>query len=118
MSGTVRGPYGRGKRIGKNGPTFAIHNKDRKLDKIGIGYSGDFTSITWEDIATYVKYDVFDNDFFVVGNRLYRQKKGIAIGGIISAQLAELFCMCKELNFLSQSKETQARQKNIYPPGH
>ena len=63
-----------------------MHNKNKKMDKIGIGYSEDYTNITWDDIQTYIRYDVFDNDFFVVGNRLLRQKKGIAIGGIISAQ--------------------------------
>ena len=112
------GPFGRGKRIGSNVPTFAVHNKNRKLDKIGTGYSGVCTNITWKDIVSYMNYDGFDNDFFVVGNRLFRQKKGIAIGGIISAQLAELCCMGKELNFLSQTKETQFRQQAKYlPPG-
>ena len=110
------GPRGRGKRIRKKGPTFAVHNKNRKLDKIGIGYSGDYTNVSWEDIATYMNYDLFDSDFFVVGNHLFRQKKGIAIGRIISAQLAELFCMGKELQILSQTKEAQARQQAKYLP--
>ena len=108
------GLTGRGKRIGSNGPNFAVHNKNRKLDKIGIGYSGDFTNVTWKDIVTYMNYDIFDNDFFVVGNRLFRQNKGIR--GIVSAQLAVLFCMGKELNFLSQTKQTQARQQAKYLP--
>ena len=73
------GPRGRGKRIGSKGPIFAVHNKNRKMDKIGIGYSEDYTNITWKDIQTYIKYDVFDNNFFVIGNPLLCQKKGIAI---------------------------------------
>ena len=52
-------PRGRGKRIGRKGPIFAIHNKDRKLDKIGIGHSGDYTNVSWEDIATNMNYNVF-----------------------------------------------------------
>ena len=110
------GPMGGGKQIGGNGPIFAVHNKNRKLDKIGIGYSGHFTNVTWEDIVTYMNYDIFDNYFFVVGNRLFRQKKGIAIGGIISAQSAELFCMGKELHFSSQTQQTQAKQQAKYLP--
>ena len=88
------------------------------MDKIGIGYSEDYTHITWEDIQTYIRYDVFDHNFFVVGNRLWRQKKGIAIGGIISAQLAELFCMGKELQFLSQTVEAQKQQQAKFLPKH
>ena len=112
------GPRGRGKRIGSKGPIFAVHNKNKKMDKIGIGYSEDYTNITWDDIQTYIRYDVFDNDFFVVGNRLLRQKKGIAIGGIISAQLAELFCMAKELKFLSQTVKAQKQQQAKFLPPH
>ena len=95
-----------------------MHNKNKKMDKIGIGYSEDYTHITWEDIQTYIRYDVFDHNFFVVGNRLWRQKKGIAIGGIISAQLAELFCMGKELQFLSQTVEAQKQQQAKFLPPH
>ena len=70
---------GRGKRIGRDGPVFALRNKNRKLDKIGTGYSEGYTNTTWKEIETYIKYVVFNNDFFVVGNRLFRQKKGITI---------------------------------------
>ena len=108
------GPFGRGNRIGSNLPISAVHTKNIKLDKFGSGYSGDFTNMTWKDIVTYMNYDVFDNNFFVVGNRLFRQKKGIAIGGIISAQLAEICCTGKEPNFLSQTKETKFRQQAKY----
>ena len=70
------GPTGRGKRI------EAVLNKDRKLDKRGMGYSEDTnTNVTWKNIPPYIKCNVFDSDFFVPGNILFRQKKG----GIISA---------------------------------
>ena len=108
------GPFGRGNRIGSNLPISAVHTKNIKLDKFGSGYSGDFTNMTWKDIVTYMNYDIFDNDFFVVGNRLFRQNKGIR--GIVSAQLAVLFCMGKELNFLSPTKETQTRPQAKYLP--
>ena len=54
--------------------------------------------------------------YFLVGNRFFGQNKGSAIGGIISAQLAELFGICKELYFLSQTKQTQANQQAKYLP--
>ena len=38
----------------------------------------------------------------MVGSRLLRQRRGIAIGGIISAQMAELYCMAQEVSFLRQ----------------
>ena len=46
------GPTGRGKRIGRDRPIFAVPGKNRQLDKIGIGYSEDYTNITWKDIET------------------------------------------------------------------
>ena len=73
-----------------------------------IGYSEDYTDIMWKDIKTYIKYYVFDNDLFVVGNH---QKKDIVIGGIILVPLAELFYIGKELQFLSQSERIRAGQQ-------
>ena len=73
------GPTGRGKRIGQERPIFAVHKKNRKLDKIGIGYSDDYTNMTWKDVEAYIKYNYFHSNFFVVGNRFLHQRKGIAI---------------------------------------
>ena len=61
---------------------------------------------------------MFDNDLFVVGNRLLHQKKGVAIGGIILVQLAELFCMGKELKFMTQTVEAQKQQQAKLLPPH
>ena len=47
-------------------------------------------------------YEVRYNDLFVLGTRVLRQKKGLAIGGMISAQRASLYCMYKEHMFYSQ----------------
>ena len=53
----------------------------------------DYTNIAWKDIQTYITYDVFGNDFFVVGNRLLRQKKGNTIRRIMSTQLHGQTCL-------------------------
>ena len=96
-----------------------MHNKNTKLDKKGTGYSDDHTNITWKDTESYIKYDAFDNDLFVIENRLLREKKGIAIGGITLARLAELSCTGKEVQLLSQTEHAQAKQEAKYlPPGH
>ena len=49
-------------------------------------------------VLAFCKFDIFANDTFYVGSRVYRQKRGLAIGGTGSAQLASI-CL-----FMSQNK--------------
>ena len=67
---------------------FAINRVDRKLDRVGTGYTKYFTNITFQDLLDFVRYDVLYNDIFTVDGRVLRQKRGVAIDGTCSAQLA------------------------------
>ena len=49
----------------------------------------------------FLRFDIFHNDIFVIGNAIYEQIKGIAIGGTISAPCANAFCLMREHRFYS-----------------
>ena len=61
---------------------------DGNLDRVGTGYTKYFANITFQVALDFVRYDVLYNDIFTVGGRVLRQKRGVAIGGTCSAQLA------------------------------
>ena len=43
---------------------FAINRVDRKLYRVGTGYTKYFTNITFRDVLDFVRYDVLYNDIF------------------------------------------------------
>ena len=67
---------------------FALNRADRKLDRLGIGYTKYFTNIKFSEVLNYCRFEVHENDIFTVGGRVFRQKRGVAIGGTCSAQAA------------------------------
>ena len=52
-------------------------------------------------LQDFLRFDIFHNDIFVIGNAIYEQIKGIAIGGTISAPCANAFSLMRENNFYS-----------------
>ena len=47
-------------------------------------------------LLSALMFDLQPNDLFTVGGTFFRQKRGVATGGLCSAQLAELYCiMCE-----------------------
>ena len=52
-------------------------------------------------MCRYLHFDLFENDLFLLGTRVFRQRRGVAIGGMLSAQCASLYCMYKEFQWLS-----------------
>ena len=90
-------------RVGSNGLLFSIHRRNRKLDRLGRGYTSDFHILSMSDVLAYMNFDVYHNDIFVIGSRVAKQKRGVAIGGLCSAQAAQLFCMMRELSFNTSS---------------
>ena len=85
----------RGKR-GKD-ILFAINRFDRKLDRLGTGYGKYYTNLTFTNVLNFCSYS---NDLFVFCNRVMRQKRGLAIGGTDSAQLASItLSVAKELYY-------------------
>ena len=74
--------------------------------------------VSWDDISKYLDYDLEDNASFVVANRVFTQLRGIAIGGVISAQCAELYCMGQEQKYLSLPKDARTKKKHKFVPPH
>ena len=48
------------------------------------------TNIKFSDILRFCEFDIFHNDIFTVGGSVFRQVRGLAIGGTGSAQLANI----------------------------
>jgi hypothetical protein len=70
---------------------------DKKLDRMGKAPEKTSISVSLTEVLRYVEWDVFSNTLFVVHTLVLNQgAKGVPIGGFISAQLAEAWCMYKE----------------------
>ena len=50
-----------------------------------------------QEVRAFCKFDIFANDTFYVGSRVYRPKRGLAIGGTRSAQLASICFFMSEI---------------------
>ena len=92
----------RGKRKVANELRFAICRDDKKLDHIGVGYAKNFDTFTFSEVLAFATYEVQRNDLFVVGDRVFRQVRGVAIGGTLSAQLSYLYAIHREHQFFDR----------------
>ena len=95
---------------------FAVHKNVRWLDRMGQGTSRDFINISEQDLLTFLRLELFQNTVFTVGSRVYRQVRGVAIGGTASAQCASLFCMWKEYQALKWPKRYNKGMSAHLPP--
>ena len=69
-----------------------------ELDRVGTTSSDHFVVITGQQVKTYVEFELFDNCFFTMGPLIMLQgTAGIPIGGFLSAQLTELWCIWREV---------------------
>ena len=69
----------------------------KKLDRPGKGASNDFVNMSDDQVLRYVLFDIHEDTLFAFGNLiLSRGRKGVPIGGFLSAQLAEIWCSWKE----------------------
>jgi hypothetical protein len=91
----------KGVRKGKGGPWFAIHKTNNKLDEMRRAYHEDFENFSWEEIRPFIHWEIFNHDIFTVGSRIMRQTRGMPIGGVMSAQLASIFCMVREHEYFT-----------------
>ena len=90
-------------RVGLNGLLFSIHRGNRHLDRLGRGCTSDIHIFRMTEVLAHMNFDVYHNDIFVIGSRVAKKKRGVAIGGLCFAQAAQLFCMLRELFFNTSS---------------
>ena len=81
------------------GPWFGL-GPDRVHDVMRKAYGDMFTNLSWAHVSEYLHFDLFQNDLFLLGTRVFRQRRGVAIGGVLSAQCASLYCMYREFQWL------------------
>ena len=93
---------------------FSIHKSGkRSLDRLGKSASEDFFTFESCVVLKYVKWDLYKNTFFCIGPMIMAQgKRGVPIGGFISAQCAELWCIYKEYLAFTTNADTVSRQWN------
>ena len=48
------------------------------------------------DVLAFCEFDIYHNDIFYVESKFYRQKRGLAIGGTGSAQMASICLVMSE----------------------
>ena len=95
-----------GRRFTVGAPWVALSKFTRKWDRLGKGYDT-YSNVSWADICNYMRYDLFYNDIFVLGGQVMRQRRGVAMGGMCSAQSASIYCMQREDHWHQQQAETR-----------
>ena len=84
------------KNAGIDGVWLSKDKMDKKMDKVTrMNDNAKFMKLSLEVIREYVEYKL-DNCYFMMGVRVKRQIGGVPMGGKVSAQLAEAFCMWRE----------------------
>ena len=81
---------------------FSLHKSGEKtLDRIGTATCADFRVISRSELLAFVEWDLHHNTGLVLGQLLLRQgDRGVPIGGHLSAQLAELWALARELGWV------------------
>jgi len=74
--------------------SLARRRCDKKMDGIN-RKDKNFIKITIDDIAKYVDFEL-NNAYFKIGKSVYKQDKGLPMGGLISACLADITSLYKE----------------------
>ena len=78
---------------GMDGVWLSRDKADKKKDRVTrTNDNAKFMKLSLEVIREYVEYKL-DNCYFIMGTRVKRQVGGVLMGGKVSAQLAEAFCM-------------------------
>ena len=75
----------------------------RRLDNLDFPFQGgpDIThTFTQQQVLNFVYFDIYCNDLFIYLNVVYKQIRGIAIGGTCLSQFACADCMISEYKYL------------------
>ena len=79
-------------------------------------YGPGFINLSWQEVKTYFHFEPFGNDVFTVANRVYRQQRAVAIGGMVFAQMPCVYCMMRQhaLGHLFKNRLPNSRQAASY----
>ena len=87
---------------------FAVSKADKHLDHLGCASSNAFLNVQQDQVRRFVLFDTYDNVLFVAGPLILRQGlRGVPIGGFISAQLAEIWAIWREVQALQGDQAPQ-----------
>ena len=81
------------------GSRSASGTECRNLNRFGRAYATEFHHIKMPDIMDSMDFDVYLDD---IGSPVAKQKRGVAIGGLCSAQAAQLYGMLRGRNAMSR----------------
>ena len=81
---------------------FSLHKSGEKtLDRLGTASSDGFRVLTRAELVDFVTWDLNCNTGLTLGPLLLRQgDRGVPIGGHLSAQVAELWALARELRLI------------------
>ena len=86
----------RGEKGGKVLHISVAKGGDKSLDTLGRKSTKDFWVFDLDTIHSWVKWDLFANDLYVMGREVGVQATGVVIGGFMSAQHADICLMATE----------------------
>ena len=104
---------GRLKHRKRRAQTFFSLSKDgeKSFDHIGKSTDNMFLVTTVEMLRRFVTFDIQENNLFLLSQVVLQQgTSGVPIGGFLSAQLAELWRLWKEVLALSGGQTSKAAQ--------
>ena len=58
-----------------------------------------YHDVSFDNVLRFLRFDIYENDVFVIADTIFRQKKGLAIGGTCLAPNASAYCMNQERKF-------------------
>ena len=83
----------------------------RMLDRVGHAADRNFRVFSIENVMDYVEWDLNDNTLFTLWGVVMRQaKKGVPIGGYLSAQLMCIWALVQEMTVLESPDKKQLIQ--------
>ena len=73
----------------------------KELDHLGRSTSKDFHNLSADEVLRYTDFELFYNTLFVLGPLVMCQGgKGVPIGGFLSAQISEIWCLWRAALYL------------------
>mmetsp|Transcript_4530 Transcript_4530/g.8056 ORF Transcript_4530/g.8056 Transcript_4530/m.8056 type:complete len:815 (-) Transcript_4530:524-2968(-) len=80
--------------------TIGVSLLDKSHDHLGSGPLELFRNVQLCDLRNFIEYEINGNNLFTAGGFVFAQLIGVPIGGKISAQIASMYLMIREIKFL------------------